>query len=328
MRFIFAILAVFAVSAFGISEEEYQYQFSKFQVTYNKSYSRAEYAHRYNIFKTNYDLITNHNAQKRSWTLDINEFADMTFAEFKAQKTGLKLPTVDASIPRVTLNMDGLVTVPDSIDWRDHNAVTPVKNQGQCGSCWSFSTTGSVEGAHALKTGKLVSLSEQQLVDCSSSFGNQGCNGGLMDDAFKYIISNDGLCSEASYPYTAQGGSCQTCTPVAKIAKYVDVTANNLDALKAAVALQPVSVAIEADQNGFQFYSGGVFDGQCGTQLDHGVLAAGYGTDSASGKDFWLVKNSWGASWGDNGYIKLVRTSGHGNGQCGIAMAASYPIAA
>jgi cathepsin L len=327
MRFltavVFAALAAcgFAVS---ISEEEYMYQFAKFQVSFNKTYSRAEYGHRYSIFKTNYATIVDHNLAGKSWTLAVNEYADMTWDEFRAQKLGYKKVSVEG-IPRRTVNLDGLVTVPNTVDWRTKNAVTPVKNQGQCGSCWSFSTTGSMEGAVAIKTGRLTSLSEQQLVDCSGSFGNQGCNGGLMDDAFKYIISNRGLCSEADYAYTAADGTCRTCTPVSTISSYTDVAQNNQRALKAAVAQQPVSVAIEADQSGFQFYSSGVFDGTCGTNLDHGVLAVGYGAEN--GKDYWLVKNSWGASWGDAGYIKLVRSDAAGAGQCGIAMDPSYPVA-
>jgi C1A family cysteine protease len=328
MRFLFAaIVAILAIAGHAISEEEYQYQFAKFQVAYNKSYSRSDFAHRYGVFKTNYDLIVSHNAQGKSWTLAVNEFADLTFDEFRAQKLGYKPVTVQG-IPRETVNLAGLVTVPASIDWRTKNAVTPVKNQGQCGSCWAFSTTGSVEGAVAIKTGRLTSLSEQQLVDCSTAQGNEGCNGGLMDDAFQYIISNNGICSESSYPYQGTDGTCKKCSSVSKIAKYVDVSQNNQDALLAAAAQQPVSVAIEADQMGFQFYSGGVFDGSCGTNLDHGVLVAGYGKDSSSGEDYWLVKNSWGASWGENGYIRLVRSSGSGAGQCGIAMEPSYPIAA
>jgi KDEL-tailed cysteine endopeptidase len=326
MRFlIFALLAVGSM-ALAISEEEYQYQFAKYQVTFNKTYTRAEFSKRYQVFKTNYDLITSHNLEKHAWTLAVNEYADMSWEEFKAQKLGYK--KIVTTLPRETVNPAGLFTAPASVDWTTKGAVTAVKNQGQCGSCWAFSTTGSIEGAVAIAKGRLTSLSEQQLVDCSGSFGNEGCNGGLMDDAFQYVISNKGLCAESAYPYTAADGTCQTsCTSVSTISSYKDVTSNNLDALKAAVALQPVSVAIEADQSGFQFYSGGVFNGACGTALDHGVLAVGYGHDASSGLDFWKVKNSWGASWGESGYIRMVRTSGTGSGQCGIAMEPSYPVA-
>jgi len=308
-----------------IAEEEYQYQFAKFQASHNKTYSRAEFNKRYNVFKANYDTIVSHNLKHSTWSMAVNEYADLTWDEFKATKLGYK--KITTTLPRKTVDLSGLVTVPDEIDWTTKGAVTAVKNQGSCGSCWSFSTTGSIEGAVAIKTGKLVSLSEQQLVDCSGSFGNQGCNGGLMDDAFQYVISNKGLCAESDYPYTAADGTCQTsCTPVSTISSYTDVAQNNEDALKAAVAQQPVSVAIEADQSGFQFYSGGVFNGACGTALDHGVLAVGYGVDSSSGLKYWKVKNSWGSSWGESGYIRMVRGIGS-SGQCGIASEPSYPVA-
>jgi len=217
--------------------------------------------------------------------------------------------------------------LPTSVDWRTQNAVTPIKDQGQCGSCWAFSTTGALEGIVAIKTGTLTSFSEQQLVDCSSSYGNEGCNGGLMDQAFQYIVDKKGLCSEASYPYKAVDGSCKTCTVVSgsNISGYQDVAANSESSLQAAVAGQPVSVAIEADTMVFQFYSGGILsDPSCGTQLDHGVLAVGYGTDSA-GKAYWIVKNSWGNSWGEQGYIRLARNVSAKQGECGIAMQASFP---
>merc|ERR1719181_2053374 len=231
---------------------------------------------------------------------------------------------------------------PGSVDWTTKGAVTPVKNQGQCGSCWAFSTTGSTEGANFLKTGKLESFSEQELVDCAQSFGNQGCNGGLMDDGFKYIESK-GDVLETTYPYTGKTGKCsssKTSHPDVKVTGFKDVAEKNEAQLMAAVQKQPVSVAIEADQSGFQFYKTGVFSGTCGTKLDHGVLAVGYGTDG--GKKYWKVKNSWAATWGDKGYIRMVRKGsnatatgrkllgggggGGAGGQCGILMQPSSPV--
>lgn len=253
----------------------------------------------------------------------INKFADLSPAEWKALYTGGYQGF--AGRERNEAPRTGIQTAA-AIDWRTAGAVTPVKDQGQCGSCWAFSTTGSFEGAHQIATNKLVSFSEQQLVDCASSQGNMGCNGGLMDYAFEYIIKNGGLCSEAAYPYTARDGSCASsrCTSAGTITGYVDVASMNEAALLSATNIGPVSVAIEADQMAFQFYSGGVLSAGCGTNLDHGVLVTGYGTDSASGLDYWNVKNSWGGSWGEAGYIRIVR----GKNMCGINIEPSYPTGA
>jgi len=311
------------VAALSTPAQTDQDVFTKWAKQFQKRYEVDEVFNRFNIFKANYAKINSHNAAKLSWTMGLNEFADLTAEEFGATYKGL-LPQRSAYLrsqnaPVFPKNLK----LADSLDWTTKGAVTPVKNQGQCGSCWAFSTTGSIEGAHEIATGKLVSLSEQELVDCGGSSGNQGCNGGLMDNAFEWVISN-GICAEGDYPYKGRGQACQKskCKAAAHITGYKDIPQGDEDSLMAAVNLTPVSIAIEADQSSFQFYSGGVMDGDCGKQLDHGVLLVGYGTDN--GQDYWKIKNSWGASWGESGYIRVIR----GQDQCGLADAASYPTGA
>ena len=213
--------------------------------------------------------------------------------------------------------------IPESIDWRDKSAVTSVKNQGDCGSCWSFSSTGAIEGAYAIKTGNLVNLSEQELINCVRF---EGCNGGEMEDAFKYVSENM-LCKDNDIPYKAEDNKCSGCNDGITIDHCVEVPSGNETALKMAVSRGPVSVAIEADTYTFQLYNGGIFDSEkCGTNLDHGVLIVGYGEEL--GVQYWIVKNSWGTNWGENGYIRIKRSDADVNsdGVCGIAMQPSYPV--
>jgi C1A family cysteine protease len=299
---------------------------------HGKEYSTMEeVAFRQFVWETNVRTIDEHNSQPHSWRMAVNKFADLTPYEFQQYYVSGGFSDYDFQRRFNLYNRfvwRNNATLPASVDWTTKGAVTPVKNQGQCGSCWAFSTTGSLEGAYFLKNGTLESLSEQQLVDCAGSTGNQGCNGGLMDDAFDYIHANGGITSESNYPYTAQNGACDTRREhqvVATLRSHTDVPANSDDALMNAIAQQPVSVAVEADQSSFQFYSSGVMTAACGTALDHGVLAVGYGTDG--GQDFYKVKNSWGADWGEAGYIRLGRGPSYnaGSGQCGILSAASFP---
>jgi len=303
--------------------DSYAARFADWMHAHGKTYASQEFHHRFQVWKQNMQFVENF---KGSHSVAMNAFGDFSSEEFRRVFNGYK-----ASAERTgqAASFPADLTLPASVDWRTKGVVTPVKNQGQCGSCWSFSTTGSTEGAHAIKTGHLVSLSEQNLMDCSTSYGNQGCNGGLMDDAFQYIIANKGIDKESCYPYTAQDGNCNYSTSCigATLTSYKDITQGSEADLQAASAtIGPISVAINAGLSSFQFYNGGVYsDPSCSgapNDLDHGVLVVGYGT--LSGTAMWIVKNSWGASWGVNGYIMMARNA---NNMCGIATSASYPIA-
>jgi C1A family cysteine protease len=309
-----------------LGESDEWKQFSNFQDRFSKKYeSFQELQARFQIFRENLRNIILHNLDfSQNFTMGINQFTDLTPQEFKDQYVG-GLKTEVGSYGCGSFSSSG-AGLPTSVDWRTKGAVTSVKDQGQCGSCWTFSATGAVEGAWAIAKGQLIDLSEQELVDCATgiSYGSHGCSGGQMEGAFKFIIQN-GQCSLSSYPYTAKDGTCQKCSAVAHISSCSDVKPNDQVSLKAAVAKQPIAVAIEADTRYFQSYSGGILTStSCGTNLDHGVLVVGYGTEN--GIDYWLVKNSWGTSWGDKGYVKIARSSSINDaGICGIAMDPSFP---
>jgi cathepsin L len=301
-------------------ESVYQDAFVTWMSKYNKQYAPEEFFYRYDTFKANYDFVEKHNAGNYTWTVELNKFADLSSGEFKNIYLGYK-PELRRGARQLTLKDGKVGAYPSgSLDWVAKGAVTGIKDQGQCGSCWAFSTTGGVEGIVQLKHGHLTSLSEQELVDCAGSYGNAGCNGGLMDNAFKYVQAN-GLCTEAAYPYTGKDGTCKktscTMSTDSKISGYSDVT-HTENAEGAALDAQPISIAIEADQSGFQLYKSGVFCGTCGQNLDHGVLLVGYGTDTT---DYWKVKNSWGTSWGDKGYILMRR----GKNLCGLSNVLFWP---
>jgi len=305
-------------------------QWANFKSVHSKNYNDQEDAKRKEIFSQNLKKIEIHNylhaKGKKSYTLGVNEYADMEHSEFVKIMNGLKPRNPDMKTDSATYLSPSIpVSLPDQVDWRTKGYVTPVKNQGQCGSCWSFSTTGALEGQNFKKTGTLTSLSEQNLVDCSVAWGNNGCEGGLMDYAFQYIKDNRGIDTEESYPYQAVEGKChyKKADKGASDVGFVDCTSGDESALKEASAtVGPISIAIDASHQSFQLYSGGVYDEpECSSsQLDHGVLLVGYGTDGMS--DYWLVKNSWGATWGDEGYVKMTRNK---DNQCGVATQASYP---
>ena len=360
----FVVISLFTVSALASRTNE---RFSQWMKDFHIRFENEE--HRQHVFSNwiaNDEYIMTRNAENRTYTLGHNLLSGLNAEEYHAYLGFDKnmnmnnnnnnnnnkdrkekfdevkclyscIKTYDAShkldtIPCVKSCFNEDVTVKETVNWVEMGAVTPVKDQGQCGSCWSFSTTGALEGAYFIKYGTLESFSEQELVDCDNFSGggrDHGCNGGLMDNAFTWIKKNGGLCTEQDYPYTSgttkSGGQCdKTCDIVegSQITGFMDVPKNSDDAMIQALSKQPVSIAIQADQRDFQLYESGIFTGDCGTSLDHGVLAVGYG------EDYYLVKNSWSSSWGDNGYIKLGKGDEYndGAGQCGLLMQGSYPV--
>ncbi|XP_065650114.1 procathepsin L isoform X2 [Hydra vulgaris] len=307
-------------------------EWRRFKIKFGKFYSNDdEETSKYLNWKMNNDKIKSHNSENRFFKIGMNQFSDLTHEEFiKIHGGCFKLPKSTVNITKgSTFLPPSNVDIPGEVDWRTEGYVNPVKNQGQCGSCWAFSTTGALEGQTFRKTGVLPDLSEQNLVDCTQSYGNEACNGGWMDNAFKYISDNKGIDSEAGYPYYAKAlGYCYYNQQfnVASDTGFVDIPSGDENALKVAVAtVGPISVAIDATKSSFMSYQSGVYyEPTCGNgleNLDHAVLVVGYGTEE--GRDFWLVKNSWDITWGDQGYIKMSRNMSN---QCGIATKASYPL--
>lgn len=336
MKYLIALIAVFGLAAvratnFKVSVDVNdgrilsKVRYNAWKKTHGKSYTKEEEEAIFQVWSDNDNFIQKTNSEKLSYTVGHNEFSDLSWFQFSQLYVG-----GFESNPHLRRQKNynyalSKMSAPDSVDWTTKNAVTPIKNQAQCGSCWAFSTTGSLEGAYAIATGDLVSLSEQDLVSCDKV--DNGCQGGLMDNAFKWIESNGGICAEADYPYTSGSGisgTCKkTCQNAVTLTGFEDVPTKDENALAAAVAKQPVSVAIEADKQAFQLYKSGVFtSATCGTNLDHGVLVVGYGTEG--GKQYWKVKNSWGATWGDEGFILIER----GQNICGISQQPSYPTGA
>jgi C1A family cysteine protease len=365
MRIIFFALALLPSAFCGTLLD----RFEQWSVEFRQNFDNE--GHKQHVLKnwiTNDKHIDTSNSQNLTYTLGHNHLSGLSSEEFSAYMgfapiisrpdnlqqisrdsvkqfvcvsdcvKGSKKTTTTKTLGCVSNCLDtkeDSVRVDSEVNWDEIGAVTPVKDQGQCGSCWSFSTTGALEGAYYVKYGSLPSFSEQQLVDCDNfqhGGKDHGCNGGLMDNAFSWIGNNKGLCGESSYPYvsgtTKTAGSCETTCDVvdnSKVVSFHDVSKSSDQAMMEALSQQPVSIAIQADQSDFQLYKSGVFSGACGTQLDHGVLAIGYGSDD--GSDYYLVKNSWSSQWGLNGYIKLGRGDefNNGQGQCGMLLQASYP---
>nr|ACF84854.1 unknown [Zea mays] len=310
--------------------------YERWQTHHRVHRHHGEKGRRFGTFKENVRFIHAHNKRgDRPYRLRLNRFGDMGREEFRSTFADSRINDLrrqDSPAARAGavpgFMYDSAADPPRSVDWRQEGAVTGVKVQGHCGSCWAFSTVVAVEGINAIRTGSLASLSEQELIDCDTD--ENGCQGGLMENAFEFIKSFGGITTEAAYPYRASNGTCDGDRArrgggvVVVIDGHQMVPAGSEDALAKAVAHQPVSVAVDAGGQAFQFYSEGVFTGDCGTDLDHGVAAVGYGVGD-DGTPYWIVKNSWGTSWGEGGYIRMQRGAGNG-GLCGIAMEASFPI--
>ncbi|KAG5177030.1 putative cysteine protease family C01A [Tribonema minus] len=306
--------------------------FTHWKASQGRSYeSREEELARYSVFQDTLRQVATHNlGGASSYTLGLNKFSDRTWEEFKATHLMTVAAGQNCSATHTGASKfapHGSASAPPAVDWREKGAVSPVKDQKHCGSCWTFSTTGCLESHHFLKTNNMVLLSEQQLVDCAQAFDNHGCNGGLPSHAFEYITSAGGLDTEQGYPYSATDGVC-VFDPVAvgaTVRASVNITYQDEKELEQAVgSAGPVSVAFDVMRD-FKSYAAGVYDNpDCGSRPDevnHAVLSVGYGTDD-NGTPYWIIKNSWGADWGESGYFRMAR----GQNMCGVADCASYPM--
>jgi len=311
---IFALLAFSALASTQVNTQELKSLWSSWKIYYGKAYTAVEETARFAIFVENYKKVITNNAANEDVKFALNKFADLTSTEFKTIYASGYVKKNNRVAPA---DYEKLEALPDSVDWRTKGAVTKVKDQGQCGSCWTFATTGVLEGWYQISKGKLLSFSEQQIVDCDKN--DDGCDGGDPVEALTYTATN-GLDLELTYPYKAEDGTCKFKKAVAIKTNGASnlVTAQNTDALKTALVAQPVSVAIEADEDVFQLYSSGVIKSGCGDSLDHAVLAVGYTTVDKD--EAFIVKNSWGTSWGQEGYVYLSTSDklNNGNGACGI----------
>ncbi|KAG2687847.1 hypothetical protein I3760_09G069500 [Carya illinoinensis] len=318
------------------SEERVVELFQRWRQKHRRVYKHAEEVEkRFENFRMNLEYIVEKNTRSRrspkAHRLGLNRFADMSNEEFReVYMSKVKRPFTEKSNTLISSKRQRKLRscddAPSSLDWRSKGIVTGVKDQGSCGSCWSFSSTGAIEGINALVTGDLVSLSEQELVDCDTT--NEGCDGGYMDYAFEWVISNGGIDTEADYPYTGVDGTCNTTkeeTKVVTIDGYEDVSESD-SALLCATVQQPISVGIDGSAMDFQLYTSGIYDGDCSSDpddIDHAVLVVGYGSED--GEDYWIVKNSWGTDWGMEGYIYIRRDTNLTYGVCAINAMASYP---
>ena len=310
--------------------------FTSWKRTFGKSYTSVqEHATRKAVFAANVAFVRAHNGQRdRTFDMAVNAFADLTSDEFRAMITGthaMPVSGVQHRKPRLATGASP-TPLPSTVDWTTQGVVTPVKNQGLCGAGWAFSATGAIESLRAILHGTLGGLSEQELLDCVPlELYNHGCSGGYPTGAFQYTARSGGLASEASYPYTASVHACHPAAPApgTAITGFMGIPHYSDDALAAAIAQQPVSVGVKADEPAFQFYSGGVFSAPCGPVVNHGMLAVGYTPTS------WKLKNSWGTSWGEGGYMRLARVAGCANdddaaaatyGLCGILTYGNYPF--
>ncbi|CAM8979292.1 unnamed protein product [Rhodiola kirilowii] len=323
------LLLAFHLSHSRTSSSTYDL-FTAWRHRHGKTYaSEAEALRKFRVFEANLELINRHNREANSsYTLALNSFADLSQDEFRASKLGLVVGDIgDLKFDRrLDFSDDGLSDVPASVDWRKSGAVTYVKDQKSCGACWAFTATGAMEGINQIVTGSLVSLSEQELIDCDRSYNN-GCHGGLMDYAYQFVVDNHGIDTEEDYPYLARDQTCKKYK-LKKVAVtidgYADIPPKDEKRLLKAVSKQPVSVGISGSDSAIQFYSKGILTPPCLTSLDHAVLIVGYASEN--GKDYWIVKNSWGTDWGMKGYMHIQRNSGQPEGVCGINLLASYPV--